>query len=168
MVRICFTSDVQALVTPAFGHHSRKRESQMSLAFHRSLPSSQSVSMWKVRVWDRCWSDRCQRYTEETSCIEYPMASVSSFRGLWLLRQTLVSGPHHCVSPSSCLRSAKLYLIFRFITGFCSAAFLAVAGGTVSDLFSDATVARYADMAFDVNYAYPFTVRWLSIPSALL
>lgn len=35
-----------------------------------------------------------------------------------------------------------VYLIFRFITGFCGSAFLSVAGGTVSDLFSDATVAK--------------------------
>lgn len=35
-----------------------------------------------------------------------------------------------------------VYLIFRFITGFCGSAFLSVAGGTVSDLFSDATVAN--------------------------
>ncbi|KAG9217484.1 hypothetical protein CCMSSC00406_0008596 [Pleurotus cornucopiae] len=34
-----------------------------------------------------------------------------------------------------------VYLIFRFITGLCGSAFLSVAGGSVSDLFSDATVA---------------------------
>lgn len=34
-----------------------------------------------------------------------------------------------------------VYLIFRFLTGFCSSAFLSVAGGTVSDLFDDAKVA---------------------------
>ncbi|KAI0812553.1 major facilitator superfamily domain-containing protein [Irpex lacteus] len=35
----------------------------------------------------------------------------------------------------------SVYLIFRFITGFCSSAFLSVAGGTVSDLFDDVKVA---------------------------
>ncbi|KAI0093212.1 MFS general substrate transporter [Irpex rosettiformis] len=35
----------------------------------------------------------------------------------------------------------SVYLIFRFLTGFCSSAFLSVAGGTVSDLFDDANVA---------------------------
>lgn len=37
--------------------------------------------------------------------------------------------------------SPAVYLIFRFLTGFCSSAFLSVAGGTVSDLFNDAEVA---------------------------
>ncbi|KAF8147884.1 major facilitator superfamily domain-containing protein [Crassisporium funariophilum] len=35
-----------------------------------------------------------------------------------------------------------VHLIFRFITGFCGSAFLSVAGGSVSDLFSDSTVAN--------------------------
>ncbi|TFK64862.1 MFS general substrate transporter [Pluteus cervinus] len=39
-----------------------------------------------------------------------------------------------------------VYLVFRFICGFCGSAFLSVAGGTVSDMFSDATVAN--PMAF--------------------
>ncbi|KAL0953075.1 hypothetical protein HGRIS_007275 [Hohenbuehelia grisea] len=39
-----------------------------------------------------------------------------------------------------------VYLIFRFITGFCGSAFLSVAGGSVSDLFTDAAVAN--PMAF--------------------
>lgn len=38
------------------------------------------------------------------------------------------------------------FLIFRFITGFCGSAFLSVAGGSVSDLFSDATVTRYGSI----------------------
>ena len=33
-----------------------------------------------------------------------------------------------------------VYLIFRFITGFCGSAFLSVAGGSVSDLFTDKNV----------------------------
>ncbi|KAI0344703.1 MFS transporter [Trametopsis cervina] len=33
-----------------------------------------------------------------------------------------------------------VYLVFRFFTGFCSSAFLSVAGGTVSDLFDDSHV----------------------------
>ncbi|KAJ8690886.1 hypothetical protein PTI98_012282 [Pleurotus ostreatus] len=39
-----------------------------------------------------------------------------------------------------------VYLIFRFFTGLCGAAFLSVAGGSVSDMFTDATVAN--PMAF--------------------
>ncbi|KAF8920630.1 MFS general substrate transporter [Mucidula mucida] len=35
-----------------------------------------------------------------------------------------------------------VYLIFRFITGFCGSAFLSVAGGSVSDLFDNASVAN--------------------------
>lgn len=34
-----------------------------------------------------------------------------------------------------------VYLIFRFFTGFCSAAFLSVAGGSVSDLFDNTRIA---------------------------
>ncbi|KAF8188317.1 MFS general substrate transporter [Pholiota molesta] len=35
----------------------------------------------------------------------------------------------------------SVHLIFRFLTGFCGSAFLSVAGGSVSDLFDDKTVA---------------------------
>ncbi|KAI0301207.1 major facilitator superfamily domain-containing protein [Multifurca ochricompacta] len=35
----------------------------------------------------------------------------------------------------------SVYLIFRFISGYCGAAFLSVAGGSVSDMFSNAQVA---------------------------
>lgn len=35
------------------------------------------------------------------------------------------------------------YLVFRFITGLCGAAFLSVAGGSVSDLFDNQSVATY-------------------------
>jgi MFS family permease len=34
-----------------------------------------------------------------------------------------------------------VFLVFRFITGLCGAAFLSVAGGSVSDLFTNETVA---------------------------
>ncbi|KAF8890945.1 major facilitator superfamily domain-containing protein [Infundibulicybe gibba] len=39
-----------------------------------------------------------------------------------------------------------VYLVFRFVTGFCGSAFLSVAGGSVSDLFATAKVAN--PMAF--------------------
>lgn len=35
----------------------------------------------------------------------------------------------------------SVYLVFRFFTGFCSSAFLSVAGGSVSDLFENQHVA---------------------------
>ncbi|KIJ64167.1 hypothetical protein HYDPIDRAFT_175592 [Hydnomerulius pinastri MD-312] len=35
-----------------------------------------------------------------------------------------------------------VFLVFRLITGFCGSAFLSVAGGSVSDMFSNATVAN--------------------------
>ena len=35
-----------------------------------------------------------------------------------------------------------VYLVFRYVTGFCSAAFFSVAGGSVSDMFCNATVAK--------------------------
>lgn len=34
-----------------------------------------------------------------------------------------------------------VYLIFRFVTGYCGAAFLSVAGGSVSDMFPNSKVA---------------------------
>ncbi|KAJ3536252.1 hypothetical protein NM688_g6864 [Phlebia brevispora] len=45
-----------------------------------------------------------------------------------------------------------VYLIFRFITGFCSAAFLSVSGGSVSDVFDNASVA----MPMAVYTLHPF------------
>lgn len=41
------------------------------------------------------------------------------------------------------LISIAVFLVFRMITGFCGSAFLSVAGGSISDLFTDATVAKY-------------------------
>ncbi|KAH9476477.1 Efflux pump atB [Psilocybe cubensis] len=38
-------------------------------------------------------------------------------------------------------KSLSVFLIFRFMSGFCGSAFLSVAGGSVSDLFDDHTVA---------------------------
>jgi len=35
---------------------------------------------------------------------------------------------------------AEVFLVFRFVTGFCGAAFLSVAGGSVSDMFPNAMV----------------------------
>lgn len=35
-----------------------------------------------------------------------------------------------------------VYLIFRFLTGFAGSAFLSVAGGSVSDLFTSDKVAK--------------------------
>jgi MFS family permease len=43
-----------------------------------------------------------------------------------------LKGP--CVEPEPTLILA-VHLIFRFVTGFAGSAFLAVAGGTVADLF---------------------------------
>ncbi|GLB45677.1 putative MFS general substrate transporter [Lyophyllum shimeji] len=47
-----------------------------------------------------------------------------------------------CSFPVAFAPNASVYLIFRFASGFCGAAFLSVAGGSVSDLFSDSTVAN--------------------------
>ncbi|KIL61653.1 hypothetical protein M378DRAFT_166604 [Amanita muscaria Koide BX008] len=43
--------------------------------------------------------------------------------------------------PVAFARDIYVFLIFRFLTGFCGAAFLSVAGGSVSDLFSKDKVA---------------------------
>ncbi|KAF9462855.1 major facilitator superfamily domain-containing protein [Collybia nuda] len=47
-----------------------------------------------------------------------------------------------CAFPVAFAPNVYVYLIFRFVMGFCGAAFLSVAGGSVSDLFSDDTVAN--------------------------
>ncbi|KAI0283760.1 major facilitator superfamily domain-containing protein [Russula brevipes] len=51
-----------------------------------------------------------------------------------------------CMFPVAFAPNISVYLVFRFITGFCGAAFLSVAGGSVSDMFSNAQVAT--PMAF--------------------
>jgi MFS family permease len=51
-----------------------------------------------------------------------------------------------CVCPRNgqltCDRTAAVFLIFRLITGFCGSAFLSVAGGSVSDMFPNSTIAK--------------------------
>ncbi|KAK7046008.1 hypothetical protein VNI00_007003 [Paramarasmius palmivorus] len=54
-----------------------------------------------------------------------------SFTMLFLLSWPIVFAPNIAVM-----------LVFRFLTGFCGSTFLSVAGGTVSDLFSNETVAN--------------------------
>ena len=39
--------------------------------------------------------------------------------------------------------STAVYLIFRFLGGYSGAAFLSIAGGSVSDMFSNSEVATY-------------------------
>ncbi|KAI9451097.1 MFS general substrate transporter [Russula earlei] len=46
-----------------------------------------------------------------------------------------------CMFPVAFAPNISVYLIFRFISGYCGAAFLSVAGGSVSDMFSNAQVA---------------------------
>ncbi|KAF8995853.1 major facilitator superfamily domain-containing protein [Cyathus striatus] len=65
------------------------------------------------------------RFMDATSCTECPMACSSCSHGRFAFSPNIV-----------------VYLVFRFITGFCGSAFLSVAGGSVSDLFSDSTVAN--------------------------
>lgn len=43
--------------------------------------------------------------------------------------------------PTAFTTNIVVFLVFRFITGFCSSAFLSVAGGSVSDMFTDFAVA---------------------------
>ena len=39
-----------------------------------------------------------------------------------------------------------VYLVFRFLAGYCGAAFLSVAGGSVSDMFSNSDVATFVTL----------------------
>ncbi|KAG1718072.1 hypothetical protein EDB19DRAFT_1033167 [Suillus lakei] len=39
-------------------------------------------------------------------------------------------------------RTTAVFLVFRLITGFCGSAFLSVAGGSVSDMFLDSSIAK--------------------------
>ena len=48
--------------------------------------------------------------------------------------------------------SPAVLLIFRFITGICSSAFLSVAGGSVSDMFAGHQVAMYAINSVPIAY----------------
>jgi MFS family permease len=69
-------------------------------------------------------------------------------RGLWHLplmsvSPTVVSAIMIPATRTSSECLSAVYFIFRFITGFCGSAFLSVAGGSVSDLFSNETVAKY-------------------------
>jgi MFS family permease len=45
----------------------------------------------------------------------------------------------HLIDPAL-FTFAAVFLVFRFVTGFCGAAFLSVSGGSVSDMFPNATV----------------------------
>ena len=47
----------------------------------------------------------------------------------------------HFASMSTLLMTLAIFLVFRFLTGLCGAAFLSVAGGSISDLFDNAHVA---------------------------
>ncbi|KAG5730017.1 hypothetical protein E4T56_gene20192 [Termitomyces sp. T112] len=47
-----------------------------------------------------------------------------------------------CSFPVAFAPNAGVFLVFRFLGGFCGSAFLSVAGGSISDLFSDSTVAN--------------------------
>ncbi|KAI9457362.1 major facilitator superfamily domain-containing protein [Boletus coccyginus] len=50
-----------------------------------------------------------------------------------------------------------VFLFFRLITGFCGAAFLSVAGGSVSDMFPDSTVAKVShEIALSGEIRSPF------------
>jgi MFS family permease len=51
-------------------------------------------------------------------------------------------GPRSSLMPHETISFSAVYFIFRFVTGFCGSAFLSVAGGSVSDLFSNDTVAK--------------------------
>lgn len=87
--------------------------------------------------------------TEEILSIAYLMDCSLYSAGLWPLRLISVrqlSGfslsPAVSIAYSTYLITGT-FLIFRLFTGFCGAAFLSVAGGSVSDLFSDRAVSRY-------------------------
>ncbi|KII86978.1 hypothetical protein PLICRDRAFT_114067, partial [Plicaturopsis crispa FD-325 SS-3] len=77
-----------------------------------------------------------------------------------------------------------VYLIFRFLVGFSGSAFISVAGGSVSDLFSDATVgnpmAVYTLFPFlgpaigpffsglNWRWAFHFQILWIAVELVLL
>lgn len=84
------------------------------------------------------------RFTEGILSTGCPTASSFYFHGLSPLHRILVGGLYTVYSSRMVTHIflPVVYLIFRFITGFCGSAFLSVAGGSVSDLFSNATVAK--------------------------
>ena len=74
-----------------------------------------------------------------------------SYIFFWIFSWPVAFAPHICAYPTQrqdgfCTHGSTpaVFLIFRFITGFCCAAFLSVAGGSVSDIFAGHEVAMYA------------------------
>jgi hypothetical protein len=51
-----------------------------------------------------------------------------------------------------------VHLIFRFITGFCGSTFLAVAGGSVSDMFTNEKVAGYVLFSLTTSFESAYCV----------
>lgn len=45
-----------------------------------------------------------------------------------------------CLARADVINYLAVFMIFRFLTGFSSSAFLSVAGGSVSDLFENSKV----------------------------
>jgi MFS family permease len=74
---------------------------------------------------------------------------LGSFTGFFVFSWPVAFAPNagapHVSSKSAPLTLLSILLavliLFRFITGLCGAAFLSVAGGTVSDLFSSSEIA---------------------------
>lgn len=110
--------------------------------------SRSSVSVFSCWAWDldRLSRAQCQKYTGAALSTVYLSASSSCFCSLWRLRRTLVSVWRvGAVAGSITLVhfSTAVYLIFRFLAGCSGAAFLSIAGGSVSDMFSISEVATY-------------------------
>lgn len=60
---------------------------------------------------------------------------------------------------------AAVFLVFRFVTGFCGAAFLSVSGGSVSDMFPNATVGTCVFSSISTKLiskltTLPWLVQW--------
>jgi hypothetical protein len=84
--------------------------------------------------------DLCLSCTEEISSIDYPSCFSSFSPGPWRFLQTFVSDLTLLSLKNTNGNMLAVFCVFRFITGLCGSAFMSVAGGSVGDLHSDATV----------------------------
>jgi MFS family permease len=103
-----------------------------------------------------------------------------SFSLFFICTFPVAFAPHICMY-AFCLGSSGImrymptavYLTFRFICGYCGSAFLSVAGGSVSDMFSNSEVATWVMTVVVfvrlMNHRHDLCVgRWRSIQYARL
>jgi hypothetical protein len=130
-------------IPPLFRQHLLREESAGNFTSAKKSRSSVSVSSFWALALGRSSRAQCQKSTGVELSTGYLLGFSSCLCSLWRLRRILVSVwriPSGCGVITICA-SPVVYLIFRFLSGYCGAAFLSIAGGSVSDMFSTSEVA---------------------------